>query len=64
MWVGMKQKSKDILGGSGNNKYSVALSGKGKLCNLLIQEREAIEKIEYIIESNPSVQYQHNIPII
>lgn len=63
-WIMRKQKGKDIRSISKNRKTPIAVWGKGQLCDLLIQEWEGIERIEYIIESKPRLQRYHDIPVI
>lgn len=63
-WVSLKQKGKDLCRIGEKLQDSIAVWGKGCLCDLLIQEWGECKKIEYIIESNPSVYQYHNIPVI
>lgn len=62
-WITLKQKGKKILNPS-QEQLPVAIWGKGCLCDLLLQEWEGNMRVEAIIESIPTVQQYHGIPVI
>lgn len=64
-WVEMKQRGRSLKSIGDNQNKAIAVWGKGRICDLLIQELEGRdEKIEYIIESNQSVEKYHDIPVV
>lgn len=64
LWVGMKQRGKSIRIIGQDDEDSLAIWGKGSICDLLLQELEDSKKIKYIIESTPSIDQYRGIPVI
>lgn len=63
-WVAMKQRGSSIGSIYGDSANSVAVWGKGRICDLLIQEWEGRVNITYIIESRKTGEEYHGIPIV
>lgn len=64
-WLEMKQRGGSLKNIGEDKNKAIAVWGKGRMCDLLIQELEGRdERVEYIIESNQSVKQYHGIPVI
>lgn len=63
-WVAMKQRGRSISSIYGDGANFIAVWGKGRICDLLIQEWEGRQNIAYIIESRQASEQYHGIPII
>lgn len=60
-WIKIKQKGKTLT----KNMFSgsVAIWGKGKICDVLLQELEGVTDVKCIVESYPSTDKYREIPI-
>lgn len=63
-WVAMKQRGCSIGSIYGDAANSIAVWGKGRICDLLIKEWEGRENITCIIESSQTIERYHDIPIV
>lgn len=64
MWIEMKQKGRTFASICKGTKKPIAVWGKGRICDLLLQEWGGKENVKYIIESRPKTRLYHNIPVV